>query len=87
MLIFPDDVTPRRASAPDDLPKMRAAPAWAALRVAEQIEELLAGGTPRGLHGRITIPASYTPGVTLLAKAGSDAAAFLAAGGAGNAPK
>ena len=52
--------------------------AWARLKVAEQVERIHAGGDGDGDEGKLLIPASYTPGVTLIAKKGSDAARKLA---------
>ena len=62
---------------------MRREPRWAALRVAEQVERMRKGGPGDGPDGKLVIPASYTPGVTLIAPADSEAAAQLAAAGSG----
>ena len=56
---------------------MKAEPAWAALRVAEQVQAIEQGGEGEGEDGKLRIPASYTPGITLIAKAGSEAAAKM----------
>ena len=48
--------------------------------VAEQVAEVIAGKRARGDNDRIVIPASYTPGITLIAKVGTEAARQLEEG-------
>lgn len=72
------------AKLANELDAMRADPTWARLRVAEQVERIWADGEGDGAEGKLTIPASYTPGVTLIAVKGSEAAKRLES--AGNGP-
>jgi len=82
MLIYRSDVLQRCPPSAADVKAMREG-RWAALQVAEQIEEVMAGGVARGDGDRVVIPASYTPGITLIAKVGSEAATQLRAIGLG----
>jgi hypothetical protein len=83
MLIYHEDVLQRCPPSEADLAAMRGEPQWAALQVAEQVATLMAGGKARGADDRLVIPASYTPGLTLIAQKGSEAASALAAAGRG----
>ena len=80
MLIYKEDVLQRCPPSAEDLKGMRDAKRWAALKVADQVEEVMAGKKARGAHDRVIIPASYTPGITLIAKNGSEAAQRIAEG-------
>ena len=67
------------------LVQMRSLPEWSRMQVAEQVEALLADGASRSAEAsrpaeRLAIPASYTPGLTLIACAGSEAARRMEAG-------
>ena len=46
-------------------------------------ERMLAGGKGDGADGKLAIPASYTPGITVIASKGSEAARRLEEGGRG----
>jgi len=84
MLIFPDDVLRLCPPSAADMQSMRDDRAWAKLQVAEQVEGMMnkhGGAGGRGSDGKLMIPASYTPGLTLIAMAGSPAAARMEAGG------
>ena len=72
MLIMQHDVQQRRADE-SELRAMRAEPAWAELKVAEQVAAIQAGRRGDGDDGKLKIPASYTPGITLIAAAGTEA--------------
>jgi ribosomal protein S18 acetylase RimI-like enzyme len=81
MLIMEHDVQAHgreERSLREELSAMRAEPAWAKLKVAEQVERMKSGrGHGDGADGKLVIPASYTPGITVIAPRGSKAARRL----------
>ena len=89
MLIRRPDVLQRCPAPAEELDAMRRDPLWAQYAVAEQIEALVAreGGHGDGRRAacrfdddeaKLRIPASYTPGLTLIAPTGSEAAQRIA---------
>lgn len=76
LLITPSDVLSRCPVEPDELQQLRAAPRWAQLDVAAQVERLVET-RGRAEREQVAIPASYVPGVTLVAHAGSECARQL----------
>ena len=80
MLIMGHDVSQRCAGRTDgamaqEYQQMRQDPAWA--NVPAQVERMRKGGSGDGADGKLLIPASYTPGLTLIARTGSEAAKRL----------
>ena len=79
MLVMPSDVLQRCPPSAEELNMLRSEPRWAALDVAGNVERLIED-KDRGsasADGRLAIPASYLPGVTLICQTGSEAAKLL----------
>ena len=76
MLIMASDVLQRCPPPADELVAMRADARWAALDTAGHIEAMAAADDERS-DRRLAIPASYIPGVTLIAASGSECAKAL----------
>jgi hypothetical protein len=75
LLVRADDVLARCPPAAEEMDALRAESAWERMGVAEQVQALMdarARGDPGPAH--IAIPASYVPGVTLIAPFASQAA-------------
>lgn len=75
LLIMPSDVRQRCPPSAEELAQLRTAPKWAQLDVAGQVEAMMGSGDSSG--DKLAIPASYIPGVTLIAPTGSEAARKL----------
>ena len=74
LLVMPSDVLQRCPPPDAELAMLRAEPKFAALDVAGHVEKMMAN---RSGGGKLAIPASYLPGITLICPVGSEAALRL----------